>query len=205
MSELSEKLRIASYRGANACTVIRLVGPLDGLGGARLIEEAAQISAAPGDRVILNMDDVTCVDDAGIRALLEAEALVTRRGVDFAISVPDPVVRENLEHAGLIAAGLIVSRNDTGDDIYVIAAGEIDAASAPLLATQLAQAMACGDRAVHLDLGAVRFMDSSGVNALLNANQRGRLHFAAVHPAVERVLEITGMLDMLRTTDGSAP
>ncbi len=204
MSELSEKLGIASYRGANACTVIRLVGPLDGPGGIRLIDEAERIDAGPGDRVIVHLDDVTSVDDAGIRALLEIEALVTARDGDFAISVPDPGVRGHLERAGLIAARLVVSRADTGDDIRVIATGEIDAASASLLATELDQAIVCGNGVVHVDLSAVTFMDSSGVNALLTANQRGRLHVTAVHPAVQRVLEITGVLDMLRNTNGSS-
>ncbi len=198
MSELSEKLGIASYRGPNACTVIRLVGPLDGPGGARLIDEAERIDAGPGDRVILHLDDVTSVDDAGIRALLEVEALVTGLKGDFAISVPDPAVREHLERAGLVAARLVVARLDTGDAVRVVATGEIDAASAPLLAAQLDQAIAGGNGVVHVDLSAVTFMDSSGVNALLTANQRKPLHLTAVHPAVERVLEITGVLDMLR-------
>ena len=47
-------------------------------------------------------------------------------------------------------------------------------------------------------------MDSSGVNALLIANQRhARVHVTAVHPAVERVLQIAGVLDML--LDGDRP
>ena len=108
MSELSEKLGIAGYRGAYVCTVIRLVGPLDGPGGIRLIEEAERVDAGSGDRVIVHLDDVTTVDDAGIRARLEVEALDSARDGNFAISVPDPGVRGHLERAGLIAARLVV-------------------------------------------------------------------------------------------------
>ena len=79
-----------------------------------------------------------------------------------------------------------------------VACGEIDAASAPVLAAELHQAIAAGDGPILLDLGAVTFMDSSGVTVLLTAHQMAsaRLRLATVHPAVERVLEITGVLDL---------
>ena len=185
--------------------MIRLVGPLDGPGGARLIEEAERIDAGPGDRVIVHLDDVTSVDDAGIRALLEVETLVRSRDADFAISVPDPGVREHLERGGLIAARLVVVRADTGDACpIVVATGEVDAASAPLLATQLDQAIACGNGVVHVDLGAVTFMDSSGVNALLTANQRKPLHLDRGASRRRAGARDYGVLDMLRNTDGSS-
>ena len=82
--------------------------------------------------------------------------------------------------------------------VCLVACGEIDAASAPVLAAELHQAIAAGDGPILLDLGAVTFMDSSGVTVLLTAHQMAsaRLRLATVHPAVERVLEITGVLDL---------
>ena len=95
------------------------------------------------------------------------------------------------------ATSVAVVRADRVDGgVCVIACGEIDAASAPELAAELHQAIDGDDGPVLLDLGAVTFMDSSGVSALLTAHQlaNGRLRLATVHPAVQRVLELTGAL-----------
>ncbi|MDQ6915878.1 MAG: STAS domain-containing protein [Actinomycetota bacterium] len=73
--------------------------------------------------------------------------------------------------------------------------GELDMASAPTLESALADALASAD-AVELDLGGVRFMDSSGLRALLCARRDAdaagrRLRLVDVSPAVSRILEVT--------------
>jgi anti-anti-sigma factor len=100
MSNLSEKLDVATSRGADAL-VIRLVGPLDAAGAARLIDEATRADPAAGDRVVVHLQDVTFLDSAGIGALCYTEAFAKARGGDFAIAAPGPRIGAVLEAAGL--------------------------------------------------------------------------------------------------------
>lgn len=79
--------------------------------------------------------------------------------------------------------------------------GELDVAHADVLATALDEAFAQG--AVRLDLAALSFMDSTGVRLLdtllRNAERENRTWQIApeLQPAVRRVLELTGMLELL--------
>ena len=101
MSDLSEKLGVATYRGADALVVIRLVGSLDAAGAARLMDEATRADPGAGDRVVVHLEDVTFLDSAGIGGLCYTEAFVKARGGDFAISAPGPRICGVLELAGL--------------------------------------------------------------------------------------------------------
>jgi anti-anti-sigma factor len=100
MSDLSEKVGVATYRSLGGPVVVRLVGALDAAAAGRLIDEAAKIDPGVGDRVELHMQDVTFLDSAGIGALCYLEAFVKVRGGDFAISAPSPPIRAVLESAG---------------------------------------------------------------------------------------------------------
>jgi stage II sporulation protein AA (anti-sigma F factor antagonist) len=93
--------------------------------------------------------------------------------------------------------GLVVARSDGAEGVRVTAAGEIDVASAPILAAELCAAIESG-AAVVVDLGDVTFMDSSGLNALVMAHHAapGRISLGSVHPNVRRVLEIAGVADI---------
>ena len=89
----------------------------------------------------------------------------------------------------------------------VVASGEIDIATAPLLATALEEVTAAGARLVILDARNIHFLDSSGISVLISAgaeleNHGGRLCIDGMSGAVERVLEITGLLERYRA--GSA-
>jgi anti-sigma B factor antagonist len=73
--------------------------------------------------------------------------------------------------------------------------GELDMASAPTFEGALADALARADT-VELNLGGVKFMDSSGLRALLCARRDAdaagrRLRLVDVSPAVSRILEVT--------------
>ncbi len=83
----------------------------------------------------------------------------------------------------------------------VSVAGELDAASAGELEAALS-AVADGGT-VELDLGGVSFIDSSGLRALLVAQQAaddagGSLVLAVTTPAVDRLLELTGLSETFR-------
>lgn len=92
--------------------------------------------------------------------------------------------------------------------VVVVAEGELDLVGAPRLLDAIPGE---GDAAVVVDLGAVGFMDSSGLRSLLEARQRcldtGR-GFALARPseAVLRVLELvdlTGEFDMVEAPSAS--
>ncbi|MFJ4868392.1 STAS domain-containing protein [Streptomyces sp. NPDC088757] len=85
------------------------------------------------------------------------------------------------------------------DDTAVLSVGgELDIETATFLHHHLANQFLHGRRHLVLDLSALDFMDSSGLNVLIRAGRDAResggdLHLAAPTPAVRRILEITGV------------
>jgi anti-anti-sigma factor len=80
--------------------------------------------------------------------------------------------------------------------------GELDVASAEILAEALAEACAAGARELVLDLGGIEFMDSTGLNAILRGQKLCEEHGCrwSLTPArqpVKRVLEVAGVLNRL--------
>ncbi|WP_353946371.1 STAS domain-containing protein [Streptomyces sp. HUAS MG91] len=94
---------------------------------------------------------------------------------------------------------LSVSHSTASDIEIVTAKGEIDASNIAVLTT----ALACPDAASRaprrvLDLGAVTFMDSTGINALLTAHRQaeeagGWLRLANMDGPVLRLVELVGI------------
>jgi anti-sigma B factor antagonist len=87
--------------------------------------------------------------------------------------------------------------------------GEVDLVSeAPFVREVGALADAEGSASILLDLGAVDFIDSSGVRALARVSQQHgeRLRLVAVSAPVRRVLDIAGLTAMfgLDDSDGGA-
>jgi anti-sigma B factor antagonist len=86
----------------------------------------------------------------------------------------------------------------------VIARGDIDVATAPLLAQELDRLIESGAVLVLLDAGDVSFVDSSGIRVIVDAGNRlrergGRLLIEHVSAAMERILEVAGLIDHYRT------
>ena len=85
----------------------------------------------------------------------------------------------------------------------VVATGEIDMASAPMLAHALSEAIESSDGPVVLDLGEVTFFDSSGLRTAIVAHrdleERGRRLALACLPDgyVWRTLSLAGVVDVL--------
>jgi anti-sigma B factor antagonist len=85
----------------------------------------------------------------------------------------------------------------------VVVRGEIDMQTAAQLERVLDDIIAKGALLVTLDLQQVDFLDSSGLRVILGASnklsaQEGQLLIEGASSAVERVLEITGMIERLR-------
>ena len=94
---------------------------------------------------------------------------------------------------------LNVSSRSHDDHTVVIVSGEIDLYTAPTLQGNLA-AVLTGDlpARVVVDMSAVEFCDSTGMNVLLSslrqARERGgQLELAAPRPAIRKVLQVTGL------------
>ena len=86
--------------------------------------------------------------------------------------------------------------------------GELDLAGVPDLEAALATARADGADEILVDLGALEFMDSSGLRCLVQADQRAaaegwRLLLARGPAPVHRVFEITRMDQRLSFVDSS--
>jgi len=98
-----------------------------------------------------------------------------------------------------LGAQLDISATSTGWKL----SGEIDAHTAPLLATAMAT-LPPGD--VTVDVAGVSFMDSSGLRVLIEAATRARdgggdLIIANPTPGISRLVEISGLGGQLRLDD----
>ncbi|MEU6892477.1 STAS domain-containing protein [Streptomyces sp. NPDC046557] len=110
-----------------------------------------------------------------------------------------------------VAAAVTTSRSD--GRITVAVTGEIDIATAPLLAEALTEALADGATRIEADFSDVSFCDCSGLNVLLRAERDARaggrtLRVARVRsPQVRRLLEMTGTTTITaeEPTSGATP
>ena len=89
------------------------------------------------------------------------------------------------------------------------ARGELDLYAAPELKRRLASAIDAGKTCIVVDLTDAAFMDSTALGVLLGALKRlrvrnGALAIASEQPTILRILEVTGMnqvLDLHSTAD----
>lgn len=87
--------------------------------------------------------------------------------------------------------------------VRVAALGEVDLATVSMLQAQLGELRDTGFDAIVLDLREVSFLDSSGVAAIVAEDRLARSNghsfmLIAGPPAVQRVLDICGLLERLR-------
>lgn len=94
---------------------------------------------------------------------------------------------------------LSVEVNVTEPEVAVVTvSGDLDGETGTSLHHQLANQIVHGRRYLVLDLRAVPFMDSSGLNIIIRASNEtrrldGSLHLAAVSDVVLRLLDLTGI------------
>jgi anti-anti-sigma factor len=86
-------------------------------------------------------------------------------------------------------------------EIVVVASGEIDIATSPDFDRELDGALASQPVVLVINLAAVEFMDSSGLNSILRAaratGEGTRLVLDSPSDACRRVLEATGLDELL--------
>lgn len=103
--------------------------------------------------------------------------------------------------------GFAVERTAGPDGVCVAVAGEVDIDTAPRLRRALDAALREADR-VDLDLGAVTFLDSAGLSALIATQQSAvaagvTFRLQHVPPPVRLLLALTGV-DVLFVIDPDA-
>ncbi|MET8298520.1 STAS domain-containing protein [Streptomyces sp. NPDC005180] len=91
---------------------------------------------------------------------------------------------------------LIVDVAPRADHITVTVTGELDMETCPDV-TKITEALSLDGKTLTVDLSAVTFMDSSGLNALLRLRSRAQteaasLRLAGVPDQALRVLDLTG-------------
>ncbi|MFI0999493.1 STAS domain-containing protein [Streptomyces galbus] len=101
-------------------------------------------------------------------------------------------------HQGADANGLTVSRRSRDGVLIVAAHGEIDLTSCAPLAQALAVPREATAPRTVVDLSGVTFMDSTGINLLIGADQAARgaqgwLRLAAPTEAVLRTMQLVGL------------
>jgi anti-sigma B factor antagonist len=94
---------------------------------------------------------------------------------------------------------LKVSVRSQGDRTVMAVVGEIDLYTAPRLHGELVTALSGGGPVqIVVDMSAVEFCDSTGMNVLLAAHRRAReqggdLELASPRPAIRKILQVTGL------------
>jgi anti-anti-sigma factor len=86
----------------------------------------------------------------------------------------------------------------------LVAQGEIDLETAEDLANALDSLIAEGAQLVILDASEVKFLDSSGLRVIVNCSNKlstagGRLLIEGMSGAVQRVLEVSGLLSRYKS------
>ncbi|MFI6316195.1 STAS domain-containing protein [Nonomuraea sp. NPDC050556] len=114
--------------------------------------------------------------------------------------------RENLAADRVGVSPLWVTCRPLPGGILMTVSGELDASNAGDLAAYIQREHRRPELPLVLELAGVSFMDSSGLYVLIEQNHRAdshgtKLHLAAPHERVVRVLEITGALQVLNTYD----
>jgi anti-anti-sigma factor len=98
---------------------------------------------------------------------------------------------------------LIVDTTHSPDATTVTVVGEIDAANCDQLQAALAAApISAPEVPVHVDLGGITFIDSSGLRALISGQAAitdagGSMRVTALSDNVRRLFEITGLAELM--------
>ena len=106
------------------------------------------------------------------------------------------VINHNSRRAG--SDTLLAAQRHLNGALVLAVSGELDLANVPSLRARLKTATETAKNLVVVDLSGLRYIDLSGINALLEARRTfargGRsIVLAAASPLVQRILEILGL------------
>ncbi|MFN0027984.1 MAG: STAS domain-containing protein [Acidimicrobiales bacterium] len=117
----------------------------------------------------------------------------------------DSLQGEGLHQAGTVerfSMSLKVDVQDTADEVIVSLNGEMDTHSARMVTDRLNEVVGTRAPSIVVDATGLQFLDSSGISELLRLRQRavdggGEFRVRAASTSVRRVLEITGLVELL--------
>jgi anti-anti-sigma factor len=104
---------------------------------------------------------------------------------------------------------LTLTTSHEQEAVRVSLAGELDLSSALTFDEELRRIEDdAAEPTLVLDLGALKFMDSTGLRLIVSAHQRAlragrRLAIVGMSGAIRRIFRLTGMLDRLDVVDGT--
>jgi anti-sigma B factor antagonist len=108
-----------------------------------------------------------------------------------------------------MARGFEVRELEAAGVRTLVLTGELDLASSGVLVAAISKACAEGAQSIVLDIGALEFIDSTGVREIVAGQALCHEHGASFQltrggPRVERVFEVAGLLDFFspRRTEG---
>jgi anti-sigma B factor antagonist len=109
-----------------------------------------------------------------------------------------PVSDQPSSLAGRPIGRLRMQSTTEGDRHTIVLSGELDVASAQMLEAAIGEACEAGAKELVLDMGAIEFMDSTGVRAILRGKAACEAHncdyrLTPAQRPVERTLEVTGV------------
>ncbi len=119
----------------------------------------------------------------------------------------DPTPEMPSRAAELFEFGQLTMTSERDGDTHTVSlCGELDLAHADRVEEELLRVEAADAESIVLDLSGLTFMDSTGVRLILGADarsraDRGRLSLRRGPRNVQRVLEISGVLEMLPFED----
>ncbi|MCW3068850.1 MAG: anti-anti-sigma factor [Solirubrobacterales bacterium] len=96
------------------------------------------------------------------------------------------------------AEALISTQSDPAGVPIITVSGDLDLSNAGALEATVSSIAADQPAQLVFDLSALRFMDSAGIAVLLGAAAKvDAVHLRNPSPAVRRVVELTGLTDVL--------
>jgi anti-anti-sigma factor len=97
----SQLLGLATHWWPNGQVVVEVGGELDAAHAHQVFDEIARLDLHPGQRLDLQLENVTFLDSVGASVLVASEELTTRRGCAFHVSSTSLQCRAVLELVGL--------------------------------------------------------------------------------------------------------
>jgi anti-anti-sigma factor len=101
VSHCARLLGIATYCWPNGRIVLRLVGDLDATNAHRLFDVVVDLDLKPGQRVALNLEDVTSLDSVGASVLVACQRVARDHACSFSVTSPSTQVGAVLQMVGL--------------------------------------------------------------------------------------------------------
>ncbi|WP_244865107.1 STAS domain-containing protein [Xylanibacillus composti] len=91
-----------------------------------------------------------------------------------------------------------VRTEETEQKITIVAEGELDLSTAPKLTEVIGQSVGRTDKLLEMDLGALQYIDSTGLGVMISMlKERDRLNagvaISNIPPKIKRLFDITGV------------